>query len=55
MCGICGIVLPDGSRRPLDAGLAERMRDTLVHRGPDGAGLFLEPGVAPSLDGRDSC
>src|SRR5687768_16281333 len=46
MCGICGIVLPDGSRRPLDAGLAERMRDTLVHRGPDGAGLFLEPGVA---------
>jgi len=46
MCGICGIVLPDGSSRPLDVGLAERMRDTLVHRGPDGAGLFLERGVA---------
>ncbi|HEU5050276.1 MAG TPA: asparagine synthase (glutamine-hydrolyzing), partial [Gemmatimonadales bacterium] len=45
MCGICGIVLPEGSTRRLDAALIERMRDVLVHRGPDGAGLFLEPGV----------
>jgi asparagine synthase (glutamine-hydrolysing) len=45
MCGICGIVLPDGSTRRLDAPLIERMRDVLVHRGPDGAGLFLAPGV----------
>ncbi|HEX6645082.1 MAG TPA: hypothetical protein VF037_10400, partial [Gemmatimonadales bacterium] len=45
MCGICGIVLPDGSSRRLDAPLVERMRDVLVHRGPDGAGLFLAPGV----------
>ena len=45
MCGICGIVLPKGSGRVLDAPLVERMRDTLVHRGPDGAGLFLDDGV----------
>ena len=45
MCGICGIVLPSGSRRRLDAERVERMRDTLLHRGPDGAGLFLEEGV----------
>ena len=38
-------MLPDGSTRRLDAPLLERMRDVLVHRGPDGAGLFLEPGV----------
>src|SRR5215212_3688801 len=45
MCGICGIALPAGSRRRLDMELLERMRDTLVHRGPDGAGAFLEGGV----------
>jgi len=45
MCGICGIALPAGSRRRLDTELLERMRDTLVHRGPDGAGAFLEGGV----------
>lgn len=45
MCGICGIVVPEGSRRRIDAGLVERMRDTLVHRGPDGAGLFMDDGV----------
>src|SRR5215213_9696577 len=45
MCGICGIALPAGSRRRLDMDLLERMRDTLVHRGPDGAGAFLEGGV----------
>jgi len=37
--------LPAGSRRRLDMELLERMRDTLVHRGPDGAGAFLEGGV----------
>ena len=45
MCGICGIALPRGSSRPLDAPLVERMRDVLAHRGPDGAGLFLEDGI----------
>lgn len=45
MCGICGVALPTGSGRRLDAGLVERMRDTMVHRGPDGAGLFLDDAV----------
>lgn len=46
MCGICGIVTPSGSTRAVRQEQATRMRDTMVHRGPDGAGLFLEPGVA---------
>src|SRR5688500_15205806 len=45
MCGICGIALPAGSARRRDMELLERMRDTLVHRGPDAAGAFLEGGV----------
>lgn len=36
MCGIVGVV----SDRPVDAGLVERMRDCLAHRGPDHAGLW---------------
>jgi asparagine synthase (glutamine-hydrolysing) len=35
MCGLVGLVQAD---RPVDAGMFERMRDTLVHRGPDDAG-----------------
>ena len=45
MCGICGIALPRNSTRPLDASLITRMRDVLTHRGPDGEGLHLEPGI----------
>src|SRR6187455_2377067 len=45
MCGICGIALPGASRRRLDMELLERMRDSIVHRGPDDAGAFLEGGV----------
>jgi asparagine synthase (glutamine-hydrolysing) len=32
-------------RRPIDAALLERMTDALAHRGPDGAGLHVEPGL----------
>jgi asparagine synthase (glutamine-hydrolysing) len=39
MCGILGVFGRDGS--PLDAGRIERMRDTMVHRGPDDSGLWL--------------
>ncbi len=46
MCGICGIAAPLRAARAISADLAERMRDTMVHRGPDGAGLFLEDGIA---------
>ena len=40
MCGIAGMF---GER--VDADLVVRMRDTLAHRGPDGAGLFAAPDV----------
>lgn len=45
MCGIAGVVLAPQSSLPLDASLLTRMRDVLYHRGPDGAGLFLEERV----------
>ncbi|MCL4290360.1 MAG: asparagine synthase (glutamine-hydrolyzing) [Thermoleophilia bacterium] len=40
MCGICGLVRDDGGSP--DRALLEAMRDTLVHRGPDSAGLALD-------------
>lgn len=36
MCGICGYVSPDSV--PLDVEAGRRMRETLLHRGPDGHG-----------------
>jgi asparagine synthase (glutamine-hydrolysing) len=44
MCGICGILTPNLSLVP-DRGLLERMRELIAHRGPDGSGLYLGPGV----------
>jgi asparagine synthase (glutamine-hydrolysing) len=38
MCGIVGIL---SERHPVDADLLTRMRDSMVHRGPDDAGLWL--------------
>ena len=46
MCGICGIVVPRSSSRRFDAGVLERMRDSMAHRGPDAAGAWLDDGVA---------
>src|SRR6185503_6950199 len=45
MCGINGIALSSRSSRRLDKELLVRMRDSLVHRGPDDSGLFLEQNV----------
>ena len=45
MCGINGIVLSPNSHRQISAGLVERMRDVITHRGPDDAGLFIDGGV----------
>lgn len=45
MCGICGIVLGPESTASVTPELVDRMRDTLVHRGPDDAGTFVEPGI----------
>jgi asparagine synthase (glutamine-hydrolysing) len=44
MCGLVGMFDTRG-RRPLDAGLLGRMNDRIAHRGPDGAGLHVGPGI----------
>lgn len=44
MCGIAGI-LDLRARRPINRSLLERMTDSLAHRGPDGSGLHIEPGL----------
>ncbi len=41
MCGICGIVYADRTR-PVDARVLAQMRDTMLRRGPDDAGLLVE-------------
>ena len=41
MSGICGIAVPNQMKSRVDAGALARMRDTLAHRGPDGAGQLL--------------
>lgn len=45
MCGICGIALPEQLNRRADRSVLRRMRDTLVHRGPDDAGIYLAGGI----------
>ena len=44
MCGITGILALD-SEGTIDRALLQRMTDRLSHRGPDGDGLHVEPGV----------
>lgn len=44
MCGIVGIFDRTG-RRPVDGALLKRMADAIAHRGPDGEGFHVEPGV----------
>ena len=43
MCGIAGIVTADG--RPPDDSLLDRLTAGLAHRGPDGSGRHVRPGV----------
>lgn len=45
MCGICGIAFADPQRTP-PPGVLEAMVDTLIHRGPDGAGQCQSGGVS---------
>jgi asparagine synthase (glutamine-hydrolysing) len=45
MCGIAGIVAED-QLHPDERHRAERMRDVMAHRGPDGAGLFVDEHAA---------
>ena len=44
MCGIAGIFHPE-TPKPVDPIRVERMCDALVHRGPDGSGVWTAPGI----------
>src|SRR5580704_2217004 len=44
MCGISGWFDTKESRPP-NASLLKRMNDAIAHRGPDGDGFFLAPGL----------
>ena len=44
MCGIAGVAWADG-RRPGEGTLVEPMAAALQHRGPDGSGIHLGPGI----------
>jgi len=44
MCGICGIVYDDSSR-PVNEGVVVQMRDRMIHRGPDDAGIYVHRNI----------
>ncbi len=44
MCGLVGALVFDGGSFRLSEPYLTRMRDSMVHRGPDGAGLWIGPG-----------
>ena len=44
MCGLTGLFRPQGGGR-IDEGQLRAMTDALAHRGPDGEGFHLEPGL----------
>ncbi|GAC1340906.1 MAG: amidotransferase 1, exosortase A system-associated [Acetobacteraceae bacterium] len=44
MCGLTGIFHPDRNGQ-IDAALLRRMNDAVAHRGPDGDGFHVEPGI----------
>ena len=47
MCGICGVIHLDS--KPVTERLLEAMNDTLAHRGPSGAGYFIEDHVGLAM------
>src|SRR5919201_4236514 len=47
MCGICGIGTRGGATP--DRSTVERMNRTIVHRVPDGEGVYVAPGVALAM------
>lgn len=44
MCGIAGL-FHQADQRPVDSAALRRMTDALSHRGPDGDGFHVEPGL----------
>src|SRR5688572_15876769 len=45
MCGICGLAQKTG----FDENLLRQMNQTLLHRGPDGDGLYCAEGVGLAM------
>ena len=43
MCGLTALFRRDGG--PVDPAMLQRMTDALAHRGPDGEGSFVAPGI----------
>jgi asparagine synthase (glutamine-hydrolysing) len=41
MCGLCGVYEYSAARPDVTAAMVERMRDTMVHRGPNDAGVYV--------------
>ncbi len=41
MCGICGALVFDNSNFAITENYVVKMRDTMIHRGPDDAGLWI--------------
>ena len=52
MCGICGIYEYATSEPNVTSGLVARMRDTLTHRGPDDAGVYVTEDARVGLGNR---
>ncbi len=46
MCGFCGYAVPSRAPRRPDRDTVTRMRDVITHRGPDGAGVYVDTHVA---------
>ena len=44
MCGIAGVLYKDGTRK-VDKDILVSMRDTMVHRGPDDAGIYISDNI----------
>ncbi len=52
MCGLLGLFRTSPSTPPFHPALVEKMRDTMSHRGPDDAGLYISPGNEIALGHR---
>ncbi|ATS17711.1 hypothetical protein BRW62_01950 [Parathermosynechococcus lividus PCC 6715] len=52
MCGLTGFWQPYGSFAEEPHAIAQRMADALVHRGPDDAGVWVEPVAGLALGHR---
>ncbi len=45
MCGICGVAIPSHLNRRVSESQLVAMRDSIIHRGPDGAGVLIDGSV----------